>query len=110
MDMMLLPGKRMKEEVKQRLQRTETWVQGFFILFFVFVSGVVESLIIMIMFFQYVSILVTGKTNTHLLRLGKYLAAYVYQIVLYLTFNKEQRPFPFTIWPSEANDKEGSKT
>ncbi|HMU63276.1 MAG TPA: DUF4389 domain-containing protein [Nitrosomonas sp.] len=108
--MMLLPGQRMKEEVKQRLQRTETWVQGFFILFFVFVSGVVESLIIMIMFFQYVSILVTGKTNTHLLRLGKYLAAYVYQIVLYLTFNTGQRPFPFTIWPTEASDKEGSKT
>ena len=31
---------------------------------------------------------------------GQSLATYTYQIVMYLTFNTEEQPFPFADWPS----------
>jgi hypothetical protein len=44
-------------------------------------------------------VLFSGETNAQLLILGQGLATYSYQIVLYLTFNSEERPFPFIDWP-----------
>jgi hypothetical protein len=49
---------------------------------------------------QFCHVLFTGETNRPLRDLGLSLATYTYQIVCYLTFNTEQRPFPFDAeWP-----------
>jgi hypothetical protein len=46
-------------------------------------------------------VLFTGKPNARLLDVGLSLAQYVYQVVEYLTFNTEVRPFPFDAeWPA----------
>ena len=42
------------------------------------------------------------KKNQPLLNFGAQLSTFVYQIYHYLTFNTEQRPFPFSDWPSET--------
>jgi hypothetical protein len=48
-------------------------------------------------------VLFTGQKNQPLLGLGQSLATYTYQIVLYLTFASEVRPFPFDAdWPPGA--------
>jgi hypothetical protein len=46
---------------------------------------------------------ITRSTQANLLAFGSSLAEYVRQIVAYLTFNTEEKPFPFGEWPSEAN-------
>ncbi|HRQ05775.1 MAG TPA: DUF4389 domain-containing protein [Nitrosomonas halophila] len=92
----------MKEEIKERLQRTETWMRAFFMLLFVFLQGIVKFLVLMVAVFQFGCVALTGHTNAQLLRLGRQLAAYAYQIISFLTFNTEQRPFPFSAWPSET--------
>lgn len=94
----------MKDEIKQRLQKTETWMRGLYMLLFIFVYGLVEFLIILLMIFQFFSIVLSGNTNAQLLKFGQNLAAYVYQIITFLTFNSEQLPFPFSAWPSEKNE------
>ncbi len=94
----------MKEEIKQRLQKTETWMRGLYMLLFILVYGLVEFLIILVMIFQFFSIVLSGNTNTQLLKFGQNLAAYVYQIIIFLTFNSEQLPFPFSAWPSEKSE------
>jgi len=44
--------------------------------------------------------LFTAETNKALEQLGQSLATYTYQIVRYLTYNTEERPFPFDLdWP-----------
>jgi hypothetical protein len=49
---------------------------------------------------QFFSVLFTAETNKPLVTFGQSLATYTYQIVRYLTFNTEQRPFPFDLeWP-----------
>ena len=61
------------------------------------VSRLVVGAVVMLQFFF---VLFTGKTNNHLLSFGQALSTYTYQVISYLTFNTEERPFPFdTEWP-----------
>ena len=90
----------MNEEIKQRLQTKEIWQRGLFMLFFMFIYGFSNSLIIGITFFQFATLIVTGKTNEFLLGFSQSLGVYIYQIINFLTFNSEQRPFPFSSWPN----------
>jgi len=61
------------------------------------VSRVVVTAVVLLQFF---SVLLSGETNKPLGIFGQSLATYTYQIISYLTFNTEQRPFPFDLdWP-----------
>ncbi|PSJ18405.1 DUF4389 domain-containing protein [Nitrosomonas supralitoralis] len=93
----------MEEEIKQRLQNKYFWQRGLYILFFIFIYGLSNSLIIAIVLFQYVTLIVTGKTNPLLLGFSQNLSAYIHQIISFLSFNADLRPFPFSAWPQEAD-------
>lgn len=97
----------MKEEIKHRLQKNETWQRILYIIFFIFVYGFSKFLIFAVMLFQLVTLVITGKTNEQLLRFSQNLSTYIYQITIFLTFVSEQQPFPFSAWPNGAPDKEG---
>ncbi len=98
----------MKEEIKQRLQRNETWQRGLYMLFFIVIYGFTKFLVFIVMLFQFVTIILTGKTNEQLLKFSQNLSTYIYQIVIFLTFNSEQHPFPFSAWPDGVPDNRGS--
>ncbi|MCC6916281.1 DUF4389 domain-containing protein [Nitrosomonas sp.] len=93
----------MNDEVKRRLQSTEIWTRALFMLLFVFVQSGVKFMVMLLAVFQFISTILTGQANTLLLKLGSQLATYDYQINLFLTFNTEQRPFPFSSWPGADN-------
>ena len=97
----------MNEEIKQRLQTKEIWQRSLFMLFFMFVYGFSNSLVIGIMFFQFATLILTGKTNEFLLGFSQSLSVYIHQIINFLTFNGEQLPFPFSKWPNRYDTTEG---
>ena len=99
----------MNEEIKQRLQKKEIWQRGLYILLFTVIYGFSKLLIMGIMLFQYVTWIVTGKTNRLLLGFSQGLSTYIYQITIFLSFNSDQRPFPFSAWPSVSSDNEPTK-
>ena len=46
-------------------------------------------------------VLFTGETNRQLQQVGQSIASYLYEIVRYLTFNTDDKPFPFGgDWPA----------
>lgn len=62
------------------------------------VSRIVVTAVVVVQFFW---VLLTGESNQKLLVLGRSLSTYTYQIILYLTFNTKDRPYPFdNDWPS----------
>ena len=87
--------------VKENLQRGSTWLRLFFMLVVVIlysVSRVVVSVVVLLQFFW---VLLAAETNKSLEDFGQSLATYTYQIISYLTFNTEERPFPFDLdWPA----------
>jgi len=52
---------------------------------------------------QVASTLLTGKANINILNFGRSLAVYTYHILLFLTFNTEVLPFPFSAWNLTAD-------
>ncbi|MER0217196.1 MAG: DUF4389 domain-containing protein [Nitrosomonas sp.] len=93
----------MNEEIKQRIQKRENWQRGLFMFFFMFIYGFSNSLVIGILFFQFATLILTGKTNEFLLGFSQSLSIYIHQIINFLTFNSEQRPFPFSAWPNASD-------
>lgn len=96
----------MKEEIGQRLQKKEIWQHGFYMVLFMCIYGFSNFLIISIFFFQFVTLILTGQTNVLLLGFSKNLGVYIHQIIIFLSFNSDQCPFPFSAWPNGTGDTE----
>ena len=86
--------------IVKNLKSKSIWMRLLFMLVITFlysVSRIVVGAVVVVQFFW---VLFTGETNQKLQEFGKSLATYTNQIILYLTFNTEERPFPFDVdWP-----------
>ncbi|MDH3337533.1 MAG: DUF4389 domain-containing protein [Gammaproteobacteria bacterium] len=88
-------------KIEKNLKSRTTWLRLLFMCIFVLLislAGMVGSFVVIIGFLW---VLFTGEINRQLQQVGQSLASYIYEIVRYLTFNSEQKPFPFGgDWPS----------
>ncbi|WP_019614041.1 DUF4389 domain-containing protein [Psychromonas ossibalaenae] len=91
----------MSEQQEKSYKNKSVWLRGLFMLMFVFLMGVAKFVTLVVVVLQFLAVLLTGETNENLLQFGKSLSVYQYQIVLYLTYNSELRPFPAADWPQE---------
>jgi len=91
--------------LEDHIKSGETWLRLFFMLVMVFIYGVSRAVVGAVVLIQFFWVLFTGQTNEPLRDFGQSLAIYTYQIVRYLTFNTNERPFPFDQdWPTESPD------
>ena len=89
-------------EISANIKSKSIWMRLVFMLIVALIYSVSRIVLSAVVVFQFFWVLFTGEYNAKLLKLGTDLASYTYQIVLYLTFNTEDRPFPFDLdWPSE---------
>ncbi|MFT5558356.1 MAG: hypothetical protein ACJAYB_001825 [Psychromonas sp.] len=86
---------------QQHYKNRSVWLRGLFMLIFIFLMGVTKFVTVVVVGFQFLIILFTAEKNDNLLNFGKSLSLYEYQIMLYLTYNSEFKPFPMGDWPKE---------
>ncbi len=100
----------MQEQINENLKKIDTWKRIVFMLVYALIDSLVKLLIWMVVLLQVGSVLLTGSTNPNILNFGRSLSTYHYHILLFLTFNTEQLPFPFSDWnltaALEAPDQE----
>ena len=98
------PSYRYDEErprFEDNIKSKSTWLRLFFMIVVCLLWGVSRVVIAAVIVIQFFWVLFTGEVNQGLKHLGEQLARYSYQIIRYLTFNAEDRPFPFDLdWPS----------
>jgi len=92
----------MSEEVRKNVAVEKTWVRAIFMLIFGLLYSLAEIVILVVVAFQFLTVLFTGEKNQKLLKLGNELSIYVYQVFQYLTYNSEEKAFPFSDWPTES--------
>lgn len=90
----------MSDDYKQNIKEHSTWMRGFYIVLFTIIYSVTEIVIVLVVLFQFLSVLLTSRTNDKLLSLGMNLSTFIYQILSYVTFNSDDRPFPFSDFPA----------
>ncbi len=90
------------QDIKTHLSNRATWLRLLFMLLFVVIFNLAELVLGFAVLFQFVHALITGRPNARVGNFGESLGRYVYQILRYLTYNTEDRPFPFADRPGAA--------
>lgn len=89
------------EELRNNLKNTNTWLRIIFMVMFFIIYSIALAVMWAAVVIQLLFVLLTGEKNAHLLNFSLRLSRYIYQILLYLGFNSEVKPFPFSEWPTE---------
>lgn len=93
----------MENNLKEKLMVKSKWLRAAFMLFFILIKYLVSWLILLIAIFQFVVDIITGSPNDKLLGFTRHLNTYLLQVVNFITFNSDIKPFPFANWPGEEN-------
>ena len=94
----------MDSEIKEHISSTTTWGRALFMVLFGIIYSVAEIVLVTVAVLQFCFVLFTASTNARLLHFGAELSDFLYQIFLYLTYNKEEKPFPFANWPTREDE------
>ena len=85
---------------KTHLTNPATWIRLGFMLVFALLLMAGRLVVSIIVVVQFALVLVTGSDNENLRNLGQGLGKWIYQAFMFLTFNSEEKPFPFDEWPT----------
>jgi hypothetical protein len=88
----------MDEQINANLKQLSTWKRIFFMLIFSIIGELIRMLLWAVILLQVASSLLTGRPNQNVLDFGRSLSLYSYHILLFLTYNTETLPFPFSDW------------
>ena len=92
-------------KIEDNLKSRTTWLRLLFMCVFcvlISLASLVGSVVVLLGFLW---VLFNGEVNRQLQGTGQSIASYMYEIVRYLTFNSENKPFPFGAdWPSGKTD------
>ena len=92
------------EAMKQNVCNKEQWCRILYMVLFAVVLYLVMMLVALIAVVQMVFALFTAKPNDNIADFAADLSRYVYQIVAFLTYTDNRRPFPFNHWDDEFDD------
>jgi len=79
----------------QQLLAKDKWIRLLFMVLFGFIGYMIRFVALVLVILQFFTVLFTGISNPKLLQFGKLLSSYTYQILLFLTYNSEEKPYPF---------------
>ncbi len=81
--------------IEENIKSRSTWLRALFMVAFYVIGTVVTAVLSVVIVLAFFWVLLTGEKNGQLQQAGQVIAAYLYEIVRYLTFNTEEKPFPF---------------
>lgn len=76
------------------------WLRGVVMILFGILYSLEGTVLVVMAALQFILVLIGSAPNTRLLAFGRSLGSYVQQIVHFQTFNTEEKPFPFSDWPT----------
>lgn len=93
------------EAVKQNVANKESWCRLLYVILFAMVLYIVMMLLGLVVVVQLIYAFATGTGNDDIKQFGRHLAQYINQIVLFLTYNDNRRPYPFNPLYDESDDE-----
>lgn len=94
-------GSKIEEHVKSK----PTWMRLIFMVVFYVLGGFAAMVGSVVILLGFLWVLFTGETNPQLKQVGQGIASYIYEIIRYLSYNSDVKPFPFEAdWPAPGSD------
>lgn len=91
------------EQLKSNLTSSKHWLRLVFMLLFAAVLQLASLVMWVLVAVQFVFSLITGEDNQHLRRFGHSLSTYIYDVLKFLCYSSEEKPFPFADWPASSS-------
>ncbi|WP_019605082.1 DUF4389 domain-containing protein [Teredinibacter turnerae] len=89
----------MNEDIKSNLTSSKHWLRLVFMVLFAVFLQVALAVLWVLVCVQFLFALVTGSDNPKLRYFAASLAIYIHRTISFLTYNSEEKPFPFADWP-----------
>ena len=90
-------------QLKSNLSASKHWLRLVFMLLFAAVLQLASLVMWILVAVQFLFSLITGEDNQHLRRFGHALSTYIYDVLKFLCYSSEEKPFPFADWPTQAS-------
>lgn len=87
------------KKLKSSLLVADRWIRLLFMILFAIVNYFVQIVSWLIAIVQFIVTIVTGKPNQNLLSLSEGLSGFSFQVLKYLMYVTDERPYPFSPWP-----------
>ena len=88
--------------VKENVKNPDAWLRGLFILIFGVILYFAVILVWLVVVFQFITKLLTGELNRQVADFNGGLLRYISLVLGYITFQSDDKPFPFSPWPEQA--------
>lgn len=98
------------EQLKSNLTSSKHWLRLVFMLLFAAVLQLASLVMWVLVAVQFLFSLITGEDNQHLRRFGHSLSTYIYDVLKFLCYSSEEKPFPFADWPSATPEEAETQT
>ena len=89
------------EAIKHNLTTPDHWLRALFMVLFVILLEVAGVVMLATIVLQFLFAIISGGPNENLRQLGSQIASYIYQVLQFLIYNTEEKPFPFAEWPED---------
>ena len=87
----------------ENIKEPSIWVNFFLkVVYLIFLNFIVPFLGF-ITLLQLLFIIVTKKPNGNLISFSKKVSSYIYQIINFITYSSDQRPWPFNSFPESSD-------
>ncbi|WP_062269958.1 DUF4389 domain-containing protein [Endozoicomonas arenosclerae] len=91
----------MDEKVIDNLKSESRWLRLLFMVLFYMVANLAGLLILVISVVQVAHGFIKTEPNSRLLEFSSGLNQYFYQIIQFMTYNSDTKPYPFSDWPEQ---------
>lgn len=88
-------GKGSSRPMEDNLKSRDTWLRLVFMLVYAAIISVASIVATAIVVLGFLVVLFSGERNRQLMDAGHAVAEYFRQVLAYLTYNSEEKPFPF---------------
>ena len=92
------------DNIIDNLKQSSVWVRIILMVAFAVILYPVFLVLLVLMIAQMLFVIITGESNANLRSLGVALSAYVFQIVQFMSYVTDTKPFPFSDFPKAEND------
>lgn len=87
------------EDIKSNLLNSRHWLRLLFMVIFAVFLQIARVVMWVVVIVQFLFALITGQDNVNLRQFGLALSTFIFQTLKFLTYNSEEKPFPFSDWP-----------
>ena len=93
------------EEWKDNFLKQGKWIRLFWMLAFSFVYYISMTVLWLIVFLQFLFVLITDKRSENISKVSIGFRNYMVQIINYLTYHTGDTPFPFSEFPNSEKEE-----